>query len=571
VATKTVTDEVGNPDMASTAFLLRRGDTWYYNRAYPKDLWPTLGKAPFRKSLRTDSLKEAQRARPEAERLFWQVVDRARAGSVPEEAGLRPLTNQVTESLAAETFRRWLSETEEFISPSPSPQRLDDEIEAAQEQTARARERLATGDFGRLIPTARSAAERAGYEGHDGQAFRHLLRLLGRAEVAHAEVYEGRLLGDYGARPGDPLFASILAIPANSTFPGTVAAEAAPPRTIADLEVAYRADKWDGLSTSARMSYEPVFRLLKDVVGPATPLSSISREDGRRLFEAVKALPSGLGKRAVLNGLSVPSAIEAANRLQLPRLSAKTVNDTYMGNLSAIFGWAVREGWIDANPVAGLRVAEEAVARAKRDPFTSAQLSGIFSSPPWHPRGVPSQPIRYWAPLIALFQGMRRGEIAQLRPEDFEDVDDIPALHVRGERLKSQNALRTLPVHPKLIALGLPEYVKARREAGDVMLFPGARPNSRGQWGDEVGDWFGRRVKELGLQGRRLGMHSFRHNFEDALRRAGLHGTAIGAELAGRSGGSEATARAYGSGFAMADLRDALAKVHYPGLRIGGH
>ena len=573
VATKTVTDENGKPDVARTHHLIRRGNRWQYNRAYPKDVWPTLGSAPFRRSLRTDSLAEAQRARPEVEREYWRAIDQARAAQA-NKALAAELTNAAAQSLAAEAFRRWLSEGEEFTSTYASPEALDRGLEDAEEGIARARERLATGDLGRLPNTARQLAEAAGYDPSDSRGMTCLLRLLARAEVAYAEVYRGRLAGDYSVRPSDPFFASALSAPlsepiAPSLTRAAESAPAAPQRTLADLEAAYRADKWDGLSPSAQQAYTPVFRLVRDVLGADRALSSLQREDGRRLFDTVKRLPTMLGKRAELKDLSVPAAVEAADRLNLPRLNPKTVNDTYMGNLSAMFAWGVRERWLEANPVAGLRVVEGVTAKSKRDPFTVDQLQTIFTSAPWRPeeRSPGGQPMRFWGPLIALFQGMRRGEIAQLQTADLGEVEGIPVLHVRGERLKTKNAIRTLPIHPELIRLGLLDYAQSRHRLGADMLFPDLAPNSRGQWGDEVGDWFSRLIQQHGLEGARLGLHSFRHNFEDALRRAGLHGTPLGAELAGRAKGKgDPVASAYGSGFPMADLHAAVQRISYPGL-----
>jgi integrase len=98
------------------------------------------------------------------------------------------------------------------------------------------------------------------------------------------------------------------------------------------------------------------------------------------------------------------------------------------------------------------------------------------------------------------------------------------------------------------------------------MLFAGEEANGSGKWGDGLSDWFSRHLAKRGVAGRRLGMHSFRHTFEDRLREAGLHGTALGAELAGRSKGD--TASAYGSGFSTRALAEAVAKINYPGLHL---
>ena len=47
----------GEPDLSRKANLIKRSGRLYFNRAYPTDLWPVLGKSPFRLSLHTDSLR----------------------------------------------------------------------------------------------------------------------------------------------------------------------------------------------------------------------------------------------------------------------------------------------------------------------------------------------------------------------------------------------------------------------------------------------------------------------------------------------------------------------------------
>src|SRR3546814_1373075 len=70
--------------------------------------------------------------------------------------------------------------------------------------------------------------------------------------------------------------------------------------------------------------------------------------------------------------------------------------------------------------------------------------------------------------------------------------------------------------------------------------FPTRRSSDlREQWAVPLGRWFVRFLKNQGIEGQRLGMHSFRHTFQDRLREAGLPGTPIGQELAGRAKRSE--------------------------------
>ena len=70
----------------------------------------------------------------------------------------------------------------------------------------------------------------------------------------------------------------------------------------------------------------------------------------------------------------------------------------------------------------------------------------------------------------------------------------------------------------------------------------------------------------FGLEGRNLSFHSLRHNFEDRLREAGLHGTPICQYLGGRSVGG--VSASYGSGFSTFKLREAVEKEKYPSIEF---
>jgi integrase len=168
---------------------------------------------------------------------------------------------------------------------------------------------------------------------------------------------------------------------------------------------------------------------------------------------------------------------------------------------------------------------------------------------------------------------MRRGEIAQLNVADVQEVDGVTVMLVRpgleGQRVKTKASRRMLPVHPELKRMGLLAFVADQRRAGRKQLFPGEEPNSNGQWGDGFSDWFTRLLSAREVRGQRLGMHSFRHNFEDRLRAAGLRGGDIGKALAGRArqGGSD-SGDTYGSGYAANQLAEALSLITYPDLDL---
>jgi integrase len=568
VAQKTVAD--GAPEMPLPEYVEWRGNRLQYRRAFPKDVWPIVGKGrAFAKSLRTDSPSEAMRACPEAARAYFVAVDEARA-RLAQLANLPPLTAQAAEGLAVKWFLEALETGEAFRLPM-FPDALDDALEFSSDRAADARQALAEGDLKDWKLRAAELRDAAGYNS-EPIADALLTRLLGRASIAAEEVEAGRLTGDYGKRPADPLFAAAMEAPigagANQPPPSvTEPSRASPSVTVADLERAFRETKFPSVSPSTVQGYAPVFRLLRDVLGADTPLASITHDDGLRLFETVKALPTNALKRGALKELGTVAAVAEGKRLGLAVVSAKTVNDKYMGNIGALFRFAAKRGWISINPVHGLRARDPVNDRDRRDSF-GPSLQKLFGATPWTPKDT-SKPLHYWGPLLGLFHGLRLGEIAGLLVRDISEEGGEPMLLLRdGKRpLKTKAARRDMPLHPTLIELGFLKFVKEGREkaAGDELLFPGQKAYARDQWGRGLGEWFGKRVKALGLEGTKLGMHSLRHDFRDALREAEVSEEVahylMGHTIPGMS-------KVYGRP-RLPQLKAAMAKISYDCLSLG--
>lgn len=343
-------------------------------------------------------------------------------------------------------------------------------------------------------------------------------------------------------------------------------------RTVAALIEAYRDAKWDGWSQSSRTAVAPVFRVLSDTIADRD-VRSITREDARSLMDLVRQLPAGLGRKKELKDLTVPAAVEKGRQLGLPTIAPGTVNVAYLAHMSGLFGWALKEEWADRNPFKGLAVHDPVADRDKRDPLSMDQLATLFSTAPWD-RPLPhddKRPGRYWVPLVALFSGMRLGEIAGVRLMDIEDRDGVPVFNIRpyeGRTLKNEESRRDVPIHSGLMRLGFLSFIEARRKVAkpDALAFPDAKANVRQQWGAKLSEWFVSHLRGLGFEGTKLGFHSFRHNFEDRLRAAKLHGSPIGRRLAGRKvPGSEDS---YGDGFTVHERVEALELVTYTAVEL---
>jgi integrase len=554
-----------------------RGNVLVYRRAYPKELWPATGRAPFQKSLRTADIREAQRARPGAEREYQAKVDAARAELARRVAAL-PLTKDAARMLAVHWFVDALELADQFADLIRGPEELADAVEDSEWGQAEARRALAEGDLRDKQRLARCLREQARF-GPQPEAEALLVRLLARAAIAAGEVHTKRLRGRYGAMPQDPLFASALREAERfgpEPAPGVVGPSPpphneTPKETVGDLEAAYRAERFPDLRPSTRLAYGPVFRVLRETLGADKALPSITREDGRRLLTTIQSIPANANKRAELKGLSVRAQIAEGKRLALPTLSAKTVADGYLAHLKTLFRFAEDRGWMHLNPAKGLTVRDDVAPQDKREPFRD-RLPALFGAAPWKPRDASGggEPVRYWGPLLALFHGLRRGEIAGLRVSDVGREQGEPMLYIRAHEraLKGRGSRRDMPVHPELQRLGFMAFVAARKKAGgdNAQLFESEKPNARGQWGRRFGEWFVKRVRELGLKGRKLSLHALRHDFRDALREGGVD-EGLADYLTGHA--RQGVAGIYGGQrpYSVARLKEAVGKVRYPGLR----
>lgn len=101
---------------------------------------------------------------------------------------------------------------------------------------------------------------------------------------------------------------------------------------------------------------------------------------------------------------------------------------------------------------------------------------------------------------------------------DPNDEDDQQEL-VRRKSIKTEAGKRVVPIHPKLIELGLLSYAHTLRHAGHTRLFPDLATENRDGPGQPASKQFGRYLNRLKLTDRRLVFHSFRHGAVEHLRR----------------------------------------------------
>lgn len=306
-----------------------------------------------------------------------------------------------------------------------------------------------------------------------------------------------------------------------------------------------------------RSTVERFIEIVGDVELPAIDRAAVAR------FRAsIAKLPSrGDGIR----GLSTPELIARAEAERLPLISEATIRNQLRA-LSAVLSHGVRMQLLTENPViaggAGRASARAATRRSaatrRRKDYTRDELRAIFSSAvftasDWKLPRADFGKAWNWIPLLLLYTGARREELAQLRSSDVRRSEDgIWYLDILatsdsedGERgVKTDASRRLIPLHSDLIARGLLEYRATVPEMGQ--LFPMLRKNSAGYYGANFGKHWGNYLRDhVRLDSPVSPMHGFRHTFKTLCRSAGI-AEEVHDAITGHVG-TGAVARDYGS------------------------
>jgi integrase len=410
------------------------------------------------------------------------------------------------------------------------------------------------------------------------QEWREFLELVRRVYLEEADRTLRELKSDFSAAPGDPLFARI---DGRKTLPDEHDPARAGTWTLTKLITSFRKEPDQlALAPKSKVSHAARDRIYAEILGAETYITDIKRRDVAKLVSLLSRLPANATKR--FPGLTATQVAEKADKEGHAPMTRKNAAQ-YLSNLHTIFGFAVRSGLLEHNPVAGLTMGTDGIPDdEQRNPFSADQLKAIFTAPLFtgckdDERGFaipgPNRPRRgrFWIPLIALTHGLRMNEICQLYCEDVEVMDGFPVIVIRKtdakggkteKSLKTKNAKRYVPLHPEIVKIGFLNHVENMRKAKQLRLFPEVQAlKSTGLYSGTFSKSFAYFLKSTGAKEDKTTFHSFRHNFTNALR-AALVGRDNIRILGGWAGGS--TEDRYGSGLPVSILAEAIAKTTFP-------
>lgn len=357
-------------------------------------------------------------------------------------------------------------------------------------------------------------------------------------------------------------------------------------RTIGDVYDRFIADPKHQWSKRTQIAHATTRRWVIEVFGENTLLAEITREGCRDFVSLLREMPRSAHQR--FPNMTIMEVIEAAKATSERRLISTANLNAYINRFGGVMNWAMNEGYLDRNPLKGLKLPDPVKKRDKRNPFSTDQLRRIFDAPIYtgcrddengyavpgnqHPRRA-----RFWVPLIALFSGLRLNEICQLEVSDIRVIDGISCFRVASglsqtgdeKRVKTNASERIVPVHDELIRCGFLAFAESQRLCGETDLFPELPFGHLGYRSTAFSRWFSRFLENAGAAAPLTCFHSFRHNFRDGLRAAKIDRD-VALLLGGWTTDGKGTAVAdnYGSGYQPRALTEALNAVRFPALDL---
>ena len=249
--------------------------------------------------------------------------------------------------------------------------------------------------------------------------------------------------------------------------------------------------------------------------------------------------PTNREKSGLLPGASVRHAMECVKAgtvfdkkgTPVKGLKRATV-DAYMSATRQFLAFCADEGAatpLAAKPAHSVYKKQHDEEDTSRLPFDLEDMRRLFDSQFMRERAY-EYPAQYWVPHIAAFTGMRLNEICQLLTSDvFQEPGGVWMLNLADDRslpnagentqvklerrLKTAASRRQIPIHSKLVELGLVTMAQARTAAGKNTLFD-LNMDSRDGMGQSVGRWFSRYLRGVvGIKDKRKVFHCFRHAF----------------------------------------------------------
>ena len=406
--------------------------------------------------------------------------------------------------------------------------------------------------------------------------WRELGRILAGAELEYLSRVAERDEGDFSGVPSLPALAAAKPMTADPQAARALQPDSLKP--LSSLVDTFTGERKASESTNRETAI--AVSMLEEVMGEPRPLYKITRQDIHALKKTLSDLPSNYKKRFPDHLMAEAIKANKARNKPFAVLHPITINDKWLARIHTMLGWCVRNDLIPDNPSSGIKA--EAIAdnaSAPRVNFSPSDLTKIFGNK-FYDDEKRTLRERQWAMLISLFSGVRASELAQMKLDSFRTERGIKIFAVE-EDTKTAGSVRIVPVHSKLLELGLEQRVKALRRNGETHLFPewyakgmAAKKLARKKGGSTLNHYFPRFIPKrfndtylpnVGIHDDRKAWHCFRHTFKTGLKRAGVV-KSMRDELAGHSDSSAGAV--YEHEGSVEAMWDAVERLKFDGFEL---
>ena len=554
--------------MSKFTNLVRRNAVYYFRARVPQDIVDTFGKTEVTFSLKTKDHKEAvAKLRKESAKVEADFDAHRRELARLAQPQLEDITPEQYK-LIRDTYYRYLLEEDEttriegFYSgeltdtPKPEYEEYVEDSRALNEYTKK--------QYARGVQDVFSSSEAEEVLSWDGiqlnvkkgsTGFKKVIRAIQEADIQAQESIEHRNAG------------SVVDTPEEPQKPFSESPVESEELLLSEIMEEWIEDKsrssWKGNKTPTdhRTAVTNFIELIGD-----KPYQSYTKPDARRFRKALLGLPANWKRKVEFRGLNIEQAARKAKTLGIPPMAEKNASKT-LGFVSSLWTWLEAHYDVEKHIFKGLSIKTKSDPRKERNPFTKEELQTLFSTSIYKDQAptAPDDPLLYWPPLIALYSGMRSGEILQLHVGDITQENDIHYFSIdegAGKTLKTSNSHRKIPIHQTLVDFGFLEFVSKR---SSTRLFPEAQRGDDDTYSKPYSKSFSKHLTALGIKHKKNSFHSFRHNFEDACRN---NGVPKGIMYALQGHAEQGMSGRYGAGYSLDVLNEGLQKVAYDGLKL---
>lgn len=251
--------------------------------------------------------------------------------------------------------------------------------------------------------------------------------------------------------------------------------------------------------------------------------AGLSRKTHQAYSSAMDRLADHVGHRDA-SRITADDIIGLKSARLAAGVSTKTVKDSDLAGLKAVFGWAVANRLLSQNPAEGITVKRVKVVKLRGKGFTDKEAIAILAAASHHQRGherPKTFAAKRWVPWLCAYTGARVGEIAQLRKQDVrqEAGEWVVTLTPEAGAVKNKEA-REVPLHPHLVEMGFPEFV-ARSGNGHLFLTPNRNGDVFGPL-QGVKNRLGEFAREVVTDPNVAPNHGWRHRFKTVGMEAGV-------------------------------------------------